>query len=43
MNQRNSRIIIAIFIGVALLLAATTIIGTYSRLNEPPSPASPPS
>lgn len=43
-GQRRTRIFLVIFIGIALLLSATTIWGTWSRLGEEAAvtePASP--
>jgi hypothetical protein len=34
MDQRRSRIVIAIFVGAALLIAVTTIVGTWRNLDE---------
>jgi hypothetical protein len=33
-GQRRTRIFLVIFVGAAVLLAATTIVGTWSRMGE---------
>ena len=44
-GQRRTRIFLVIFIGAALLLSVTTIVGTWSRMGEEPvataAPAAP--
>ena len=43
MDQRGSRIVIAIFVGIALLLSITTIVGTWRQINELPAAVATPS
>jgi ABC-type Fe3+-siderophore transport system permease subunit len=34
MDQHRSRIVIAIFVGIALLIAVTTIVGTWRNMDQ---------
>ena len=41
-GKRRTRIFLVIFVGAALLLSLTTILGTWSRMGETPAAATAP-
>ena len=41
-GQRRTRIFLVIFVGAALLLSLTTILGTWSQMGETPAAATEP-